>query len=501
VGVRERADGVVSPGSSAAELPALELRGVVKRFGDLVALDGVDFTVARGTVHALVGENGAGKSTLMRIADGMISADAGTLRLFGTPLRGHDTRAAARAGIGMVHQHLSLVPGFTVTENLVLGGRGLLRPAGAQSLLDESVRSAGLPVPTHALARDLSIVEQQRLEILKSLARGAMILILDEPTAVLAPSDVAELLRWIRVFAAGGGSVVLVTHKLREALAVADDVTVLRRGRVVLSTRASDTTESDLARAMFPEQPPSRAASDALPDGEVVVRADSISVADTRRVTRVREASFRIRRGEILGIAAIDRSGHRELLSALAGFLPVTSGALATPGRVAFIPADRLRDALVAEFSLVENIALRGAGRRRGVMPWSDLAQRTSALIERFAIRAASPSVEARTLSGGNQQRLVVARELEEAVDLVVADNPTRGLDLRATTFVHNQLRAAAERGAAVVFHSSDLDEVLAVAARVVVVFEGRVIDAGPDRDAIGRAMVGTATANARPAR
>jgi ABC-type uncharacterized transport system ATPase subunit len=484
----------VTSDGSAAEFPALELRGVVKRFGDLVALDSVDFTLSRGTVHALVGENGAGKSTLMRIADGMIPADAGAVRSFGTPLRGHDTRSAARAGIGMVHQHLSLVPGFTVTENFVLGGRGLLHPADAQSLLHETIRSAGLAVPAQAMARDLSIVEQQRLEILKALARGAKVLILDEPSAVLAPTDVVELLRWIRAFAAGGGSVVLVTHKLREALAVADDVTVLRRGRVVLSARAIDTSEADLARAMFPEHPPSRATATGSQAGEVVVRADAMSIADSRRALRVQGASFQIRRGEIVGIAAIDRSGHGELLAALGGFLPIVSGSLVLPVRVAFIPADRLRDALVPEFTLTENVALRGAGGRRGIMPWSALAQRTAAVIDRFAIVAPSPNVEARTLSGGNQQRLVVGRELEDPVDLVVADNPTRGLDLRATTFVHDQLRTAAERGAAVVFHSSDLDEILAVASRVLVVFEGRVTEAGLDRDAVSHAMVGAAT-------
>ena len=475
----------------AREAPALELCGVTKRFGDVVAVDNVDFTVTRGTVHALIGENGAGKSTLMRIADGLIAADAGVARFFGAPARAHDARAASRAGVGMVHQHLSLVPSLTVAENLVLGGSGLLRPTAAHALLRKTMESSGLRVPDHALARDLSIVEQQRLEILKALARGARILILDEPTAVLAPADSGELLRWIRGFADRGGSVVLVTHKLREALAVSDNVTVLRQGRVVHSGRAAESTEVDLSRAMFPGAVEHPETSPTLLPGDTIVRAETISVLDARDVPRIGNASFRIGRHEIVGVAAVEGSGHRELLGAIAGLLPVTTGEIHLPERVALIPADRLREALVLEFTLTENVALHGLGRRRGLMPWPELSGRTAALLERFAIVAPSPRAPARALSGGNQQRLVVARELEHAVDLVVADNPTRGLDIRATAFVHDQLREAAARGAAVVFHSGDLDELLSLATRVLVVFHGTVSESGLDRDAVGRAMVG----------
>lgn len=481
----------MSPGPSGGESPALELQGVVKRFGDVIAVDGVDLTVARGTVHALLGENGAGKSTLMRIADGLIRADAGTVRFSGAPSQAGDAREASRAGVGMVHQQLSLVPSLSVAENLVLGGHGLHRPASALALLRETMRSSGLRVPEHGLARELSIVEQQRLEILKALARGAKILILDEPTAVLAPAEIDELLRWIRAFAKGGGSVVLVTHKLREALAVADDVTVLRRGKVVYVGGGRPSTEAELARSMFPE----KLEPDAIPErpapGEVVVTAVAIDVLDTRGVQRIRGASFQVSRHEIVGVAAVEGSGHRELLTALAALSPVARGALQLPSRIAFIPADRSREALIPEFTLTENVALRDVGRRNGLMPWDDLTQRTSALLERFAIVAPSPRAQARTLSGGNQQRLVVARELEQAVDLVVADHPTRGLDIRAAAFVHHQLRAAAARGAAVVFHSADLDELLSLATRVLVVFEGDVGEFGLDRDAVGRAMVG----------
>ena len=481
----------MSPRQQASEPPALELRSVSKRFGDVVAVDNVHFTLTRGTVHALIGENGAGKSTLMRIADGLIPADAGVVRFFGAAPKAHDARGAARAGVGMVHQHLSLVPSLTVAENLVLGGSGLLRPVETSALLRTTMESSGLRVPEHVLAGDLSIVEQQRLEILKALARGARILILDEPTAVLAPADSDELLRWIRAFADRGGSVVLVTHKLREAIAVSDDVTVLRHGRVVRSGRAAESTEADLARAMFPDTLDRAVASTTPAAGSTIITAEAIVVVDAGGVQRIGGASFHIRRQEIVGIAAVEGSGHRELLRAIAGLVPVSSGAIQLPERVALIPADRLREALISEFTLTENVALHELGRRRGLMPWRELSGRTAALLDRFAIVAPSPSAPAWSLSGGNQQRLVVARELEHAVDLVVADNPTRGLDIRATAFVHDQLREAAARGAAVVFHSGDLDELLSLATRVLVVFHGTVSESGLDREAIGRAMVG----------
>jgi general nucleoside transport system ATP-binding protein len=471
---------------------ALELRGIIKRFGSVVALDAVGLDVERGTVHALLGENGAGKSTLMRIAFGLIRPDSGSVRLSGREIPAHSASAAAAAGVGMVHQHLSLVPSLSVFENLALGGRGLFDARRTRARLNDVMEASGLRVPTHALVRDLSIVEQQRLEILKALARGATLLILDEPTAVLAPSEVGELLRWLRAFADRGGSVVLVTHKLREALAVADHVTVLRGGRVAHSGVATATNEHELARAMFHDDVATSTLSAAASVGEPVVRASAIRIDGSRGLRRIASASFEVRRREILGIAAVEGSGHRELLSALAGRMPVAAGRLDLPPRVGYIPADRHRQAMVAEFTLAENVALRGLATRRGRMPWRALHATTRDLMARFGIVAPSERVPARTLSGGNQQRLVVAREIDADTDLLVADNPTRGLDLRATAFVHDALRSAAGRGAAVVFHSSDLDEVLGLATRMLVVFHGEIRDVGTDRDAIGRAMIGT---------
>jgi simple sugar transport system ATP-binding protein len=401
-------------------------------------------------------------------------------------------RDAVRAEVGMVHQHLSLVGNLSVAENLALGGRGRFRPDDVASTLERVSAESGLRVPPTALVRDLTVVEQQRLEILKALSRGARLLILDEPTAVLAPAEIRDLLQWIRAFAERGGTVVLVTHKLREALAAADDVTVLRRGSVVYSGGAAATTEEELGRTIFPEPPAAAASSEQLPPGAVVVRARDVTIHNAGGRPSVRGATFDVRRNEIIGVAAVEGSGHRELLRVLSGRWPVHSGELELPADISLIPADRLREALIPSFDLAENVALRAAGARRGLLSWPAVRRRAAALVEQFGIAARSVRVPVRTLSGGNQQRLVVARELEHDVPFLVADNPTRGLDMRATMFVHEQLRRAAARGAAVVVHSSDVDEVLALATRVLVVFDGVVSEVPGGREAVGRAMLGT---------
>jgi general nucleoside transport system ATP-binding protein len=487
--------------ATGAGIPAvaLELTGISKRFGAVQALDDVSFSARSGTVHALLGENGAGKTTLMRVANGLLRPDRGSIRLFGSQVVDHSVRSAIRAGIGMVHQHLSLVPTLTAVENLSLGRRGVFRPHDARRELTDLSESAGLRVNPDTVVRDLSIVEQQRLEILKALARGARVLILDEPTSGLAPAEIEELLRWVQAFASGGGAVVLVTHRVREALAVADDVTVLRRGRVVhVAAGLSDADENTrptvdaLARAIFSDAPEATASSHAPPTaGETILELVGVTVVDNRGQVLVRSATLSARRGEIVGVAAVEGSGHRELLRVMAGLLPPSDGRASLPRRIAIVPAERLRDALIPEFTLVENVALRGAGDRRGLTPWASLAQSTSALIDRYGIAAPSATTSARALSGGNQQRLVLARELSGELDLVVADDPTRGLDLRASAFVHDQLRHVASRGAAVVVHSSDLDELLSLATRILVVFHGTVREATSDRDVVGRAMLG----------
>ena len=485
---------MTDPGAGRGD-SALEMRGISRRFGAVQALRSVDLRVAAGTVHALLGENGAGKSTLMRVAFGLVRPDAGSIRLFGHQRdAGHDVRSAVAAGLGMVHQQPSLVPTLTAAENLVLGGRGRLRPVEAERSIRRLANESGLHVDPTALAGSLSVVEQQRLEILKALSRGARLLVLDEPTAVLAPSEIDALLAWVRGFARGGGTVVLITHKLREALAVADAVTVLRRGAVVHSGDVAGASETDLARQMFADAqraPPSSSGLPAARSAEPVVRANSITVRDHRGVVRVRGASFELRPGEIVGLAAIEGSGHRELMRALASQIAVSEGTLDAPHAVAMIPADRTRDALIPSFTVTENVALKGLGRRRGLMRWPAVRDRARVLVERFSISTAGVDAPVRTLSGGNQQRVVVARELEHQAPLLIADNPTSGLDLRATAFIHEQLRLAAAGGAAVLVHSSDLDEVLALATRVLVMYDGEVRAVAGGREAVGRAMLG----------
>ena len=476
-----------APGSGRAPLA---LSGITKRFGALVALDGVDMVVQAGSVHALLGENGAGKSTLMRIAFGTLAPDAGTVHAKGAR---HDAWGAPRAGIGMVHQHLSLVQTLTAAENFVLGGKGGLDLDAARNRLKALGDASGLRVEPDALVRDMGLAQRQRLEILKALGREPHSLIMDEPTAMLAPAETTELLLWIRRFADGGGSVVLVTHKLREATAVADQITVLRRGRVVWSGGADAKSERELAEAIFPEPRASSPAEEGGVISEPVVRAAALRLRRDNGSDAIADATFEIRAGEIVGIAAVEGSGQHELLRALAGLHVADGGVLDGPPDAAYIPADRTREALVLPMTLAENVALRGLGHRTGHMPWEAISHSTATLIRDFAIAAPGPAASVAALSGGNQQRLVVARELDEAPALLVADNPTRGLDLQATAFVLEQLRAAATRGAAVVVHSADLDELLAICTRMLVVFGGRVFPAALDREAIGRAMLGAA--------
>jgi ABC-type uncharacterized transport system ATPase subunit len=486
---------------------ALALSHVTKRFGGTLALDDVSFALARGTVHSLLGENGAGKTTLMNIAFGLTRADAATMLVAGQPCRVSSPAEAIRAGIGMVHQHFTNVGAMTVAENVALGGHGGYDASRAAATVAAVGARAGLSLDPLARADSLPVGAQQRLEIVKALARGARILILDEPTAVLAPAESEELLRWLRAFADEGNSVVLITHKLRDALSVADEVTVLRRGRVVHTGQAAGLSAERLATMLVGESerdprmgtelgrplPSERARERAASIGYVIASMSHIELTDERGVTTVRDLTFDVRAGELVGVAAVEGAGHRELLRALAGRLRPASGQLRLPSRIAFVPEDRHRDAMVTEFTLAENVALKGAGARRGRISWREQRERATTLVREFDVRGGGAGAAARTLSGGNQQKLVLARELDGAPQLVVAENPTRGLDVHASAAVHERLARAAHSGAAVVVYSSDLDEVLAVAARVVVMHAGRLVETPFDRDSVGRAMLGVA--------
>jgi general nucleoside transport system ATP-binding protein len=474
------------------EPAALELSGISQRFGRIAALDGASLRVRNGTVHALVGENGAGKTTLMRIAFGLLSPDAGTIRVQGTLVRLRSPADAIAMGIGMVHQHFTNVGAMTVAENVALGGHGRLQEREIAARLATIAERTNLVLDPSTRADELPVGAQQRLEILKALARNARLLILDEPTAVLAPAEAADLLAWLRRFAESGGAVVLITHKLREALAFADDVTVLRHGRTVLTAPAASSDARSVAQAMVGDATDALSAPPAAVGDHVVAHAARVTLADSRGAIVLRDASFELRAGEIVGIAAVEGSGQRELLLALAGRLAVSSGTLRVPDNVGFVPEDRHRDGLALDLTLAENVALRGAGDRRGRMRWRLFRDRTSSLIRDFDIRGTA-EMRAGFLSGGNQQKLVLARELDGSPNLVIAENPTRGLDIRATAAVHEHLRTAARRGAAVIVYSSDLDEILGLATRMVVLHAGRLHETPVDRDRVGRAMLGVA--------
>ncbi len=473
--------------------PALELRGITRRFGEVVALSGASLTVRRGTVHAVLGENGAGKTTLMRVAYGMLAPNEGELRVDDVPRSFRGPSDAIAVGVGMVQQHPSNVPALTVWENVVLGGTGLLRPPAARRKVQELIEQLGFSLDDSARVADLSVAAQQRLEILKAVFRRAHLLILDEPTAILAPDEARELYAWLRRFATEGGTAVVVTHKLDEARELTDDLTVLRAGRTVLESSSTAVTRSDLTLAMIGEALDAPSHVEKPSAGEVVLRADGIVLNDERGVTVLHDATLDVRAGEILGIAGVEGSGHHQLLLALAGRLETNVGRIVGPAGSSFIPVDRHRDAVVLAFSLTENAAIRNAGTRRGVISWARLSAHVRSLMNAFDVRAPGPAAALQTLSGGNQQKFVLARELSDDPVLIVAENPTRGLDIRATAFVRDQLRAARNAGVAVVMHSSDLDELMELADRVLVVHAGRVSSVPFDRTRIGAAMLGAA--------
>lgn len=455
----------------------LTLSNITHHFGPTRALDDVSFNVAAGEVHALLGENGAGKSTLMRVAHGLLVPQAGEVQVDGHPVR--TPRDARRRGLGMVHQHFTSVPAFTVAENIALAAgwsgsrRDLERRAAAE------VTRLGFALDVTAATATLSVQLRQRLEIVQALASHARVLLLDEPTAVLAPREVATLLTWIRGFADAGGAVALITHKLREVTGVADRVTVLRRGQVVLSDRAAAHDEATLARAMLGAATATTPRAGAPPvPGEVVVQVGSIA----------------LRRGDVVGVAAVEGNGQRELLRTIAG-VEATRHDVTVHGSVGFIPEDRSTEALIPELTLTENYLLGQYPGAPRWLAWDAVAARTAALLDRHQVKADGPRALAGSLSGGNQQRFILGRTLEQAPAVLVAEDPTRGLDLGATAELHRRLREAAQLGACVVVHASDLDELLGIADRILVVQAGvvRELPVTSSRDAVGDAMLGLA--------
>ena len=468
------------------------------------ALRGADFTLMPGQLHALLGENGAGKTTLMHVAYGLVRPDAGEIAIEGWPRTIGSPRVARRFGIGMVHQHFTSVPALTVAENVALAAGWQVRPGPLRERVRELTERIGLPLEPDAPAGRLSVALKQRLEIVKALASDARILLLDEPTAVLAPAEADDLLRVIGEFTARGGAAVLITHKLDEALAAADWITVLRQGSVVLDEPVGAQSPATLAEAMVGDGAESLAeelggatARPTIWPGGALVRLEDLEVPrESGYGIAVRGASMSIRPGEIVGIAAVEGNGQRELLRAVAGRLHPLRGRREVAGPVGFIPEDRTSEGLIPELTLTENVVLGSRADdpwlRKGRLDWKVARTRTSALLREYGVVAAGPDAPAAALSGGNQQKVVLARELARAPRVIVAENPTRGLDIRSTGAIHARLRAAAAAGAAVLVYSSDLDEVLALAHRVLVAARGVVLDVpdGATRSQIGELMV-----------
>ena len=475
----------------------LELKGITKRFGSLVANDRIDLSVAPGQVHALLGENGAGKTTLMNVLYGLLQPDEGEILVDHKPVRFGSPRDAIAAGIGMVHQHFMLVPVFTVAENVTLGieetrRSGLLDRRRTRQDVHELSRRYGLEVDPDALVENLPVGIQQRVEIVKALVREATVLILDEPTAVLTPAETEDLFRIIRQLKDGGRSIVFISHKLKEVQAIADTITVLRRGKVV-GQRPPGTTEDELASLMVGRDVQLRVSKEAAKPGDVVLDVADLTVADETGRIWVNGVSFQVRAGEILGVAGVQGNGQTELCEALMGLRPTALGQVtlngrdlthATPRRrlhagVAYVPEDRQEDGLVGEFSVAYNMVLDTYDRppyASGIKLNLDAIEGNAAeRVKEFDVRTTSVDAPVGTLSGGNQQKVILAREVGREHKVLVASQPTRGLDVGSIEFVHRRIVEQRDKGVAVLIVSAELDEIYALADRIAVMYEGKI--------------------------
>ena len=492
---------------------SIELRGITKRFPGIVANDNVDFDAASGEVHALLGENGAGKSTLSHIMSGLYRPDEGEMRLHGAPVSFHSPRDAIDAGVCMVHQHFRLVERFTVAENLILGDR---RGAGRSfqvrpGAVVDQVRKLGeryrLPVDARARIWQLSVGERQRVEILKALYEEARVLILDEPTAVLTPDEASTLFETLREIVAEGRTVIFISHKMNEVKAVSDRVTIMRAGRVVETVKTADADAKQLAALMIGRtlETVQRRRAEA-PDGDVVLSVESLWADSHRATTSLKGVDLAVRGGEIVAIAGVAGNGQRELAETIAGLRRPARGTIRIGGRtvsgvrsahdagLGYVPEDRLGTGVAPNLSLAMNIELKSY-REDQAGPFLKLGrmrERAEQAIERYQIKAPGPEAEADTLSGGNIQKIVLAREFAGKLKALIAASPTRGLDVSAVETVHTHLLDAADRGVGVLLISEDLDEILALADRVLVMYEGQLTEAPRDDvEAIGVLMAG----------
>jgi general nucleoside transport system ATP-binding protein len=495
----------------------LELRGITKAYPGIVANDHVDFDLQAGEVHALLGENGAGKSTLMNILYGLSRADSGEIRLRGKPVTFGSAKDAIEVGIGMVHQHFMLIPVMTVAENIVLGIEPrhdlvLLDERRAEARVDELSKQFGLAVDPTLLVSQTTVGQQQRVEILKALFRGADILILDEPTAVLTPQEAAELFSIIERLKADGKSIIFITHKLNEVLEIADRITVLRRGKTIETVPAEGATEESLARAMVGRDVLLRVEKTSSQPGEVALEVDGLRVVDDRGIEKVSDVSLTVRAGEIVGIAGVDGNGQTELIDAITGLRAVQAGSIRVGGKdvrhanarrmldagVGHIPEDRQRRGLVLEFSIAENIALHDYAEppdsRFGWLFPKRLIARARTLIREFDVRGGGPMSRASGLSGGNQQKVIAAREISRNPRVLVAAQPTRGVDVGAIEYLHRRLVEERDAGRAILLISLELDEIVSLSDRILVIYEGRIVgehSAGASEEQIGLEMLG----------
>jgi general nucleoside transport system ATP-binding protein len=500
-----------------ADVPVLELRSITKRFPGVVANDHIDLELERGEVHALLGENGAGKSTLMNVVYGLYRQDEGEILIDGRPVSIGSAREAIKLGIGMVHQHFMLIPVMTVAENIVLASE----PTHAGVLLDydEAVRRVrelseqfGLAVDPEAHVQDIGVGQEQRVEILKALYRGAHILILDEPTAVLTPHEALELFEIIRGLKEQGKTIVFITHKLKEVLEIADRITVLRRGQKIETVARAGATEAGLARLMVGREVLLRVEKKPSEPGVPLLDVRDLHVLDNRGLEAVRGVSFQAREGEIVGIAGVDGNGQSELIDALAGLRRAQSGHVLIGGEevlgeapsevldqgLGHIPEDRQRRGLVLEFTLAENLALHDYDHvpisRFGWLFPRRMIERARRLLKDFDVRGGGPNTRAAALSGGNQQKVVIAREVARDPAVLIAAQPTRGLDVGAIEYVHRRLVEARDERKAVLLVSLELDEILSLSDRILVIYEGSLVaEYGPDvtEEELGIAMTG----------
>ncbi len=503
---------------------AIHIEEVTRFFGPIRANHNASLDVATGEIHALVGENGAGKSTLMRILAGLMQPDSGRIEVNGVDATGWSTAAAIRAGIGMVHQHFMLVPTLTVTENIVLGleptKSGMIDYAGAVRGVEDLCRETGLVIDPNKKVSDLSVGEAQRVEILKTLYRGAKILILDEPTAVLSPPEVVELWAVLRKLRDNGGTVVLITHRLDEVMEISDMITVMRGGATVERIKTAGTSPAQIAHSMVGREvslSADRRTTRAASTGSSVIEVRSLVVAGNRKTREVDDVSFTIGAGEILGIAGVEGNGQTELIEALAGLRAIESGTITINGvdvtrkpvherraaGLTHIPEDRHRRGLILDYSIADNLVLGDHGEysSSGMLDFDRIATNADESVKRYDIRPPQHALAARALSGGNQQKIVIAREMGRDFSVLLASQPTRGVDVGAIEFIHERLLQARAEGKAVLLVSAELNEVLALADRVAVMFRGKFVTVLPiaeaNEDVLGEYMVGTRSASA----